>query len=82
MTEPRSPSRRSAGLPNPLPTELAFVVQFGVGTGPTDAIAAGRIEHVVSGRQRRFASEMELLTALREMAAEAAPQSKSPERTS
>jgi hypothetical protein len=65
-----------------LPSELAFVVQFGAGTGPTDEVAAGRIEHVVSGRQRRFASAAELLAALRELAIETTPRRNAHERTS
>lgn len=82
MTDHRAtPPKHAAGLPNPLPAELAFVVQFGTGTGPTGEIAAGRIEHVVSGRQRRFANAAELLAALREMVTQAAPQPNANERT-
>jgi hypothetical protein len=82
MTDRRATTRSPAsGLPNPLPTELAFVVQFGAGTGPADEIAAGRIEHVVSGRQRRFANAQELLVALREMATSVAPYPHGKERT-
>jgi len=62
-----APGERNGGLPTPLPVELAFVVQFGAGTGPIDPITAGRIEHIVSGRQRRFTNSEELLVALREM---------------
>lgn len=54
------------GLPNPLPATLAFVVQFGAASASGEHIT-GRIEHVVSGRQRRFRSGAELLEALREM---------------
>jgi len=82
VTDHRATGRtRATGLPNPLPTELAFVVQFGAAPGPTDEITAGRIEHVVSGRQRRFADAAELLAALREMLTAAALQPHGKERT-
>ena len=56
----------SAGLPNPLPASRAFVVQFGAGVGP-DSILSGRIEHIVSGSERRFSSAAELVAVLLEM---------------
>lgn len=81
MTDRRfTPRRHAAGLPNPLPAELAFVVQFGTPSAPADEIAAGRIEHVVSGRQRRFANAAELLVALREMLIQAASETNAHER--
>ena len=55
------------GLPNPLPAALAFVVQFAAASVAADEHMAGRIEHVVSGRQRRFSNAVELLSALQEM---------------
>ena len=57
----------SPGLPNPLPAAFAFVVQFGVASEPEGEHMTGRIEHVISGRQRRFTNSAELLAALREM---------------
>lgn len=44
-----------------LPPEGAFVVQFRVGATLSSA-ASGRIEHVVSGRARRFESVAELMS--------------------
>ena len=57
----------SPGLPNPLPAAFAFVVQFGAASGPADELLNGRIEHIVSGCQRRFNNAAELLRALQEM---------------
>ena len=59
--------QRTANLPNPLPAEFAFVVQFGAANQPAEQPLIGRIEHIVSGRQRRFSNAAELLSALEEM---------------
>jgi hypothetical protein len=43
-----------------LPPSRAFVVQFAGGPVPTESVFAGRVEHIESGRSRRFASLDEL----------------------
>ena len=56
----RSPSAR-------LPTKLAFVVQLGEAADVSPPHVFGHVEHVASGRRRRFRSEADLLAALRDM---------------
>jgi hypothetical protein len=45
----------------PLPTELAFVVQFAADTAAPQGRFTGRVEHIVSGRASHFASREDLL---------------------
>ena len=44
-----------------LPVGLAFVLQLESGTDPIAGRFVGRIEHVASGRSRRFATTEEAL---------------------
>jgi len=44
-----------------LSPHLAFVVQFRVGSGTEAEYFAGRVEHMVSGREARFHTRQELL---------------------
>jgi hypothetical protein len=44
-----------------LPTNRAFVVQFGAQTSGAPSVYEGRIEHLVSGQVTRFHSLDELL---------------------
>lgn len=55
----------------PLPAKFTFVVQFGA-DAKTNQQLTGRVEHVVSGQQRRFANFEELVAALTAMLASAA----------
>lgn len=59
----RRPGSRAADRSDTsvLPAELAFVVRFGTGSGD-----AGRVEHVVSGRGRRFINREQLLAFINE----------------
>jgi hypothetical protein len=50
-----------------LPPGRAFVVQLRSGTGDGDEIFVGRVEHIVSGEVRRFASAAELLASIAEI---------------
>ena len=59
--------QQSGGLPNPIPPRLAFVIQFVASAAPADEHMSGRIEHIISGRQRPFSNANELLSGLREM---------------
>jgi hypothetical protein len=45
----------------PLPTEMAFVVQFAADTEARQGHFMGRVEHIVSGRATHFASWEDLL---------------------
>jgi hypothetical protein len=45
-----------------LPSWKAFVIQLSRDTTPDSGVFAGRIEHLGSGRRRRFASGKELLS--------------------
>jgi len=45
----------------PLPTEMAFVVQFAADTEPRQGRFTGRVEHIVSGRATHFDSQDDLL---------------------
>ena len=47
----------------PLPAKFTFVIQFGA-DAETSPQLTGRIEHVISGRQRRFANIEEMVAAL------------------
>jgi hypothetical protein len=51
----------------PLPTRLAFVVQFAAETAVEQGRFVGRVEHVVSGQAQRFHTLEELLTWLTQM---------------
>jgi hypothetical protein len=45
----------------PLPTQLAFVVQFAAETAGAQGRFVGRVEHVVSGQVQRFHTLEDLL---------------------
>jgi hypothetical protein len=51
----------------PLPTHLAFVVQFGVETAVGQGRFVGRVEHVVSGEVAHFHTLDELQACLVQM---------------
>jgi hypothetical protein len=55
--------RRLADQPS-LPYAKAFVVQFSAETGARLEHAAGRVEHLVTGRRTRFASVYDLLACI------------------
>lgn len=50
-----------------LPAKFTYVIQFGSEVADPSLPIAGRIEHVVSGKQRRFCNATEMLAALEEM---------------
>jgi hypothetical protein len=50
-----------------LPAKFAYVIQFGSEAADPSLPISGRIEHVVSGRQRRFCDAAEMLKVLEEM---------------
>jgi hypothetical protein len=54
---------RSRSTP-PLPTEMAFVVQFAADTEARQGCFAGRVEHIVSGQATHFDSGADLLQFL------------------
>jgi hypothetical protein len=54
-----------------LPPSRAFVVQFADGAVPAEGVFTGRIEHIDSGRSRRFASLDELTVFVAEAIAQA-----------
>ncbi len=54
-----------------LPPSRAFVVQFAGGPVPAEGVFTGRIEHIDSGRSRRFASLDELTAFVAEAIAQA-----------
>jgi len=58
-------------MPTDWPYARAFVVQFGPATDIVAGRLEGRVEHVASTRSARFRSLEELLTALRQMLADA-----------
>lgn len=45
----------------PLPAHYAFVVQLGRDADPAQGRFVGQIEHLASGRQRRFFSQQEMV---------------------
>jgi len=51
----------------PLPTQLAFVVQFAAETEAGQGRFVGRVEHVVSGHAQRFHTLEELLAWITQM---------------
>ncbi len=55
--------RRLADRPS-LPYAKAFVVQFSAETGARLEHAAGRVEHLETGRRTRFASVYDLLAGI------------------
>ena len=65
----KSPIPGPAHTPPALPYAKAFVVQFSTETDPRLRTAAGRIEHLQTGRRSRFASAEELLAGLKAMLA-------------
>ena len=52
-----------------LPLSRSFVVQFTRDTVPASRCFRGRVEHIDSGRARRFASLDDLLTFVRDVLA-------------
>ena len=62
-SQKRTPSLSSGVIDVPLSPQWAFLVQFRVVPGGP-AYAAGRIEHLVSGRTTHFQSLKELTTYL------------------
>jgi hypothetical protein len=64
-----SPIPDPAHAPPALPYAKAFVVQFSEETDPRLGTAAGRIEHLQTGRRSRFTSVDELLSRLMAMLA-------------
>ena len=54
-------SLKESNAPARLLPRAAFVVQLGSGIDPVSGSAAGRVEHVSSGRAAHFASTTELL---------------------
>jgi hypothetical protein len=56
--------RAEAGQTAALPYEKAFVVQFTAETDASLAPAAGRVEHLLTGRRSRFASIDEFLACI------------------
>ena len=61
------PSHDAAGLP----PSRSFVVQFGGAAAPSAGTFVGRIEHIASGRSRRFGSLEELSAFVAEVLASA-----------
>ena len=59
LSERADPAQHAA-----LPYEKAFVVQFTSETGANLTPAAGRVEHLLTGRRSRFASIEEFLACL------------------
>jgi hypothetical protein len=55
---------KRAGNGTALPYAKAFVVQFAADTDPGLEHATGRIEHLQTGRQARFASMTDLIARL------------------
>ena len=51
----------------PLPPDRAFVVEFTARPATPDDDLTGRVEHVISGRARRFESAGELLDFVRDV---------------
>jgi hypothetical protein len=62
LKKPHS-KERDAGAPA-LPAWKAFVIQLSQDTTPESGVFAGRVEHLASGRRKRFASGKELLSAV------------------
>lgn len=54
-----------------LSAQAAFVVQFVTGSDVRAGVVGGRVEHVASGRNKRFESVEELLAFLADVLAQA-----------
>jgi len=65
----RATTAGGAEVPS-LPAWKAFVVQFSRETNPRAGTFSGRVEHMSSGRQARFASKRELFAALEKLLGE------------
>ena len=65
------PESEAARALAPLPSENAFVVQFGRDTDPGRSKFVGQVEHLVSARQGRFSDREELLAFFAELLAAA-----------
>ena len=63
-TNPELGDRADSAQSATLPYEKAFVVQFTAETGSSLTPAAGRVEHLLTGRRSRFASIEEFLDCL------------------
>lgn len=61
--------RRSPSAPDEcsLPPDRAFVIQLRPQASPGGDLFVGRLEHIVSGEVRRFASALELLAFIEEI---------------
>jgi hypothetical protein len=59
--------RQTSSTGPPLPTELAFVVQFAAETAVGRGQFVGRVEHVVSGQAGHFHTMDELLAFMVQM---------------
>ena len=62
----------------PLSPRAAFVVQLLAWSDPRTGVVGGRVEHVASGRSRRFASLQELLDFLADALADLGPEGGGP----
>ena len=62
----------------PLSPRAAFVVQFLAWSNPRSGVIGGRVEHVASGRSRRFLSLKELLDVLADALIEVGPGEEDP----
>jgi hypothetical protein len=67
---PEHETQRVGGRLSP---DTAFVVQFGTRSDPAGGSAAGRVEHVQSGRTAHFNSVTDLLAFISQILAEAPP---------
>ncbi len=65
-------------LPRPLPADQAFVVQSRAQPDGEPLRCEGRVEHLISGQESRFASEDELWTFITGMLTELNESSESP----
>ena len=63
--------RRESAKASPLPSSKAFVVQLARSTDPSLRSFAGRVEHLTSGRRRRFESVGQFLEQVVRLLAEA-----------
>ena len=73
----KKPHSKEPGTVEPaLPSWKAFVMQLSHDTTPDSGIFAGRIEHLGSGRRRRFASGKELLSTVMRLLSDLDPSSK------
>jgi hypothetical protein len=62
-----------------LPTNLAFVIQLQASSGVSKDVHRGRVEHLASGRAKRFPDEDELWAFIDSVLATECPESSQPE---